>query len=134
MIKIRRSARMTSDMSMSSMSDIAFLLIIFFMVASAFIFRDGLHLVLPDSSQKPVIVKPGDITTITVRENGTLLLDSRETTTVDILDYLTVIRKKDNEAIVMIRVDSRAVYQDAVEIIDTVKLSGITRLSIKMTN
>jgi len=134
MIKIRRSARMTSEMSMSSMSDIAFLLIIFFMVASAFIFRDGLHLVLPDSTRKPVIVKQKDITTITVKESGTILLNRKKAAAGEVLDYLKEIRDKDADSIVLIRVDSGAVYQDAVDIIDIVKLSGLTRLSIKMTD
>jgi len=56
-VKVRRNSRGTSEINLSSSSDIAFLLIIFFMVTSAFIFKDGLKLVLSAKSKETKIIE-----------------------------------------------------------------------------
>ncbi len=56
-MKVRRNSRGTSEINLSSSSDIAFLLIIFFMVTSAFIFKDGLKLVLSAKSKETKIIE-----------------------------------------------------------------------------
>ncbi len=131
-MKIKRSARMTSDISMSSMSDIAFLLIIFFMVATAFIFKDGLHLILPDKSRKPVVMKEKEIVTLEVK-NTSLLLNSKKVEIAEIDSGLKKLFEENNQFIVLLKIDRKTKYNVVIDLIDSVKVAGFTKLSLRMT-
>jgi biopolymer transport protein ExbD len=132
MIKIRKMIKMTSEMSMASMSDIAFLLIIFFMVASVFIIKDGLHLVLPDKKRKPVLMASRDVIRITVFDKGRILYNDKQADA-RVLEEMLIEASRDNKKVfVLLEISRRVKYSDAITIIDIIKFSGIKRLSIKM--
>ena len=59
MVRIKRGAKPTGEITIASMSDVAFLLIIFFLVTSIFLLKDGLHLSLPDTTKPATVV--GDL-------------------------------------------------------------------------
>lgn len=52
---LKRNLDMTSMFSMASMTDVIFLLLIFFMVTSTFVFPTALEINLPESSQQTAI-------------------------------------------------------------------------------
>jgi biopolymer transport protein ExbD len=132
MIKIRKMIKMTSEMSMASMSDIAFLLIIFFMVASVFIIKDGLHLVLPDKKRKPVLMASRDVIRITVFDKGRILYNDKQADA-RVLEEMLIEASRDNKKVfVLLEISRRVKYSNAITIIDIIKFSGIKRLSIKM--
>jgi biopolymer transport protein ExbD len=132
MIKIRKMIKMTSEMSMASMSDIAFLLIIFFMVASVFVIKDGLHLVLPDKKRKPVLMASRDVIRITVFDKGRILYNDKQADA-HLLEEMLIEDSRDNKKVfVLLEISRRVKYSDAIMIIDIIKFSGIKRLSIKM--
>ena len=54
---LKRPNNMLSEFSMASMTDVVFLLLVFFMVTSAFVFPTALEIDLPESSQQTP-VKP----------------------------------------------------------------------------
>lgn len=132
MIKIRKMITMTSEMSMASMSDIAFLLIIFFMVASVFIIKDGLHLILPDRKRKPVVMASRDVIRITLLERGKVLYNDKQTDDYMLEEKLLAARRDNRNVFVLLEISKRVQYSDAIMIIDIIKFSGIKRLSIKM--
>lgn len=55
---LKRQNRMLAEFSMASMTDVVFLLLVFFMVTSAFVFPSALEIDLPESAQQTP-VKPG---------------------------------------------------------------------------
>lgn len=55
---LKRQYEMTSLFSMASMTDVIFLLLIFFMVTSTFVFPTALEINLPQSSEQTAL-KPG---------------------------------------------------------------------------
>ena len=55
---LKRQHNMMTLFSMASMSDVIFLLLIFFMVTSTFVFPNALEVNLPQSSQQTAL-KPG---------------------------------------------------------------------------
>lgn len=55
---IKRQHKMMETFSMASMTDVIFLLLIFFMVTSTFVFPNALEVNLPQSSEQTAI-KPG---------------------------------------------------------------------------
>lgn len=70
---LKKRAKVSAEFSMSSLTDIIFLLLIFFMLTSSLVSPDGLFLKLPGSSNPTVTsVNPPDIA---IQRNGTFLLD-----------------------------------------------------------
>jgi biopolymer transport protein ExbD len=122
---------MTSELSLASISDIAFLLIIFFMVASVFVIKDGIHLALPHKSGKPVIKTADEITIITVTDTKRILLNGRSVSASELERELTVMAA-DEERYLLMRIGSGVPYFKAVEVIDAIKHAGMRKLSIKM--
>lgn len=130
-MKIRKSKRDMENSSWSSMSDIAFLLIIFFMISSAFMFREGINLVLPDSS-KSVTMKSSDLFFIKLKEDATIEIDNNKVDVPLLKEKLQEFITTVEEGAVIIQAESKAEYSAVIEVIDTVRSSGAHKLSIKM--
>ncbi len=131
-MKIRRKISMTNEASMASTSDIAFLLIIFFMVTSGFIFKEGVQMLLPDKNAKSkVIAKSDEITTVHL-SGAALLLNKEEVTRNRLEEDLKkkIVQKPDE--IVLLKVDSDVPYQKLIDIIDVIKISQVQKLSVKI--
>jgi biopolymer transport protein ExbD len=122
---------MTSEVSTASMSDIAFLLIIFFMVASVFTLKDGLHLVLPDSTKTPVAMSPRDVIAISAPDENRILLDSRVVSLEQLESNLGELARQ-NDRHVLLTIAGSVPYHRAVALIDAVKHAGFSRLSVTM--
>jgi biopolymer transport protein ExbD len=132
MRKIRRSAKIVTEMSLASMSDIAFLLIIFFMVTSVFTLRDGLHLALPDSSKSPVIISAKNVVTITLKESGDVSWDDAPVREEAIAERLKEAHAANPRLAVLLKVSPKTRYHRSVSVIDRIKTAGITRLTLRM--
>lgn len=131
-MKIRKNIKMTSEINMSSSSDIAFLLIIFFMVTSAFIFKDGLHMVLPDKSKKPQVVEDQELATISVKQDNTILLNDKKIEKTGLEPRLKKMLMEDEELIILLKIEKDVIYQNVIDVIDTIKLVGARKLSLRM--
>ncbi len=123
---------MTSEPNLASSSDIAFLLIIFFMVTSAFIFKDGLQMVLPAKSKEPKILEEDEEISIVTVKPDELLLNDETATLVDIEKTLKEKIDEDPEAIVLVRIDKGTRYQKVIEVVDVMKVVEVKKLSMKM--
>ncbi len=132
MKKIRRSAKMVTEMSMASMSDIAFLLIIFFMVTSVFALREGLHLTLPDRSRAPVIVSASDVVTVSLSGEGSLSYNGKQLEESFMVEKLREVREQNPKLAVLLKIAPEAKYDRSVSVIDSIRTAGIKRLTIRL--
>ena len=89
MAKLKRNIKVTSEITLSSMSDIAFLLIIFFLVTSIFLMKDGLHVSMPDRNKPPVFISADKILTIEYRKDGILYLKDKKAEMAEIKEELS---------------------------------------------
>ena len=64
---IKRQTKVNANFSMSSMTDIVFLLLVFFMVTSTLIAPNALKLLLPQSNNQTMATKP--ITTVSITKD-----------------------------------------------------------------
>lgn len=64
---LKRQIKVSSEFSMSSMSDLVFLLLIFFMITSTLIAPNALKLLLPQSNNQTMATKP--ITTVSITKD-----------------------------------------------------------------
>jgi len=130
-LKIRRSAKATSDITIASMSDIAFLLIIFFLVTSVFIIKEGMHLVMPDRDREPVTVSSADVITITMTADSRIIADGKKIGKDALAELIRSSHEKYPETYVLLKISGDVSYELAVELIDLAKTAGMKKLSIK---
>lgn len=118
-----KTQRRQAEIPMASMSDIAFLLIIFFITSISFMYRQGLKLSLPKKDSAPLVLSVSDIIILTLDRNGVLSRDDR------VINLKELIIK--NESASIIRVDSKCPYKYLVSTVEYLRKNDITKISIK---
>lgn len=72
---LKRGTKVSAEFAMSSMTDIVFLLLIFFMVTSTLIAPNALKLLLPQSNNQTMATKP--ITTVSITKKIQYAVEDR---------------------------------------------------------
>jgi len=119
-MKFERRA-VSDEIPTSSMADITFLLIIFFMVTSTFAATRGLDFALPKEDKNPPIIEKEDSVLISIRAGGALEVDGRPMRADGILDYLKPKLERNPGKPVIIRPEPNAAYGDMVKIYDLLR-------------
>lgn len=114
--------------NITSLIDVMFLLLIFFMVTSTFKNQPAINLVLPwaataeESPVSPVVVY--------LTAEGTIFLNDRSLSADELGEALTRLQATTGEDRVVLRADEQAAHGDVVHLIDSIKESGFTRVSL----
>ncbi|MEJ2544474.1 MAG: biopolymer transporter ExbD [Calditrichaceae bacterium] len=114
----------------SSLADIVFLLLIFFLVTTSIDSEKGLDLVLPPPNEDIIEVAKKNITNLLINAQGQVLLDNE---IVDIRDISSIIKDKlfENELlIVSVKTDKDTKYETYIEVIDQLKKAEAKRISL----
>jgi biopolymer transport protein ExbD len=116
--------RLAPDVPASSMADIAFLLLTFFMVTTTIADEKGLALLLPEWHETPPIVKRNDrdLFTIVINHTNALLVEGERRESPDrlrdpIKEFLMKHPDPTN-AIISIKTDRGASYQMFIQVLD----------------
>ncbi len=99
------------------MADIAFLLIIFFMVTSVFAATKGLEMSLPTDEPPAADRPPEEAIFIHVRPDG-VLVDCRPMRTDEIRAYIDPVLARNPNKPVILYTESEAAYRDMVQVYD----------------
>jgi biopolymer transport protein ExbD len=114
--------------NITTLIDVMFLLLIFFMVTSTFKNQPAINLVLPRSATASETVDTPAVLFLTseglVYLNDTLM--DKET----LAARLKEMHDESGEDRMVLRADEDAAHGDVVELIDTIKQSGFTRVSL----
>ena len=114
--------------NVTSLIDVMFLLLIFFMVSSTFKNQPAINLVLPRSATaEETVVTP---TVLYLTSDGRVFLNDRLMSEADLGGMLRQLQGATGEDRVVIRADENAPHGAVVGLIDLVKQSGYTRVSI----
>ena len=116
----------------ASMADIAFLLLIFFLVTTTIDMDKGLGLVLPPKGEEKEIPKR-NISNILINARGDILLDKEP---IQMRDIRQVVREKmavNDKLIFSVKTHPKARYQAYVNVLDQLKMANATRISIAET-
>lgn len=117
---IKRQHEMQSGFSMASMTDVIFLLLIFFMVTSTFVFPTALEVNLPQSSEQTAI-KPATTVYIDAEENLYASYGGEEPQPMNpsvLVTFLTLAREQDPEGYIAVYADQSVSYGKVVEILN----------------
>jgi biopolymer transport protein ExbD len=116
----------------ASMADIAFLLLIFFLVTTTIDMDKGLGIVLPAEGEQ-VEVSSKNILNCLINSTGQVLLGDEP---VKISDINRVVRQKiqeNNKLIISVKSHEKTKYKDYISVIDQLKMANATRISIAET-
>ena len=105
----------------SSMADIAFLLIIYFMVTTTFAATRGIDFALPKDDDNPPIVEKEDSVLIDIQPNGQFIVDQKPMELDEILEYLEPKLERNPKKPVIIKPHSEAPYRHMVEVFDVLR-------------
>ncbi|RLC48880.1 MAG: biopolymer transporter ExbD [Candidatus Cloacimonadota bacterium] len=130
MAKIKRKTRLSTQIPNASMSDIAFLLLIFFMVSTTFVKEKGLSVTLPQAFAIQKINRR-NASTIYVSQSGIISIDDFSIQ-VDQVKYIMMEKLSDNPSMVVsFRTDRNADYGLMVDIMNELKKAGALRVSFE---
>ncbi len=114
--------------NITSLIDVMFLLLIFFMVTSTFRNQPAINLVLPRSSTASETIDTPTILFLT--ESGQVYLNDRPLAREDLAVALEQLHATTGDDRIVLRADENASHGRVVEMIDTIKQSGFTRVSL----
>jgi biopolymer transport protein ExbD len=122
---LKRRQRVEAEIPSASMADIAFELMIFFLVATTFDVDTGIGLVLPPAAEttEQVKVKQSDIAKLLVNAAGEVLLDGELITIPQIRETIKNKIKQNPKLIVSIKTDRETNYSRYIEVLDELKLA-----------
>jgi biopolymer transport protein ExbD len=113
--------KVSDEIPTSSMADITFLLIIFFMVTNTFAATRGLDFALPKEERNPPLIEKEESVLIEVRPGSLIVVDGRPMDLTGILDYLKPKLANNPLKPVIIRPDPEAAYGDMVRVYDVLR-------------
>ncbi len=128
-MKLREKKTKGAEIPTASMADIAFLLLIFFMVTTVFANEVGLQILLPEKGDE-VKVKSENIQRIYVEEKGEIRINGEAVNQDQLVDEVKKILAGNPKAIFSIKTHPDAQYQYTVNALDKLRLADAERYSL----
>jgi biopolymer transport protein ExbD len=129
----KRGNRVPAEIPTSSMADIAFLLIVFFLVTTTMNQDKGLSLHLPPVAETKEVREKNICNVWINAEDEIAFFEREQLTRVAFSDLRASIEQRlaaNDKLIVSLKAEREATYRIFVEVLDELKLSGATRISI----
>ena len=127
---IRTRNKLSVDFNMASMSDLVFLLLIFFMLTSTLIAPNAIKLMLPSSNSKTMAKQT---VTVYINEGFQYFLEERPSSELSLQADLRAALQSQKEGTVVVRSDKSVPVQYVVNVIDAInQLNESTQSSYKV--
>jgi biopolymer transport protein ExbD len=127
-MQFRDKSKRKVMINITSLIDVLFLLLIFFMVSSTFLEQPGIKLELP-KAQSAVVTEQKDYT-LFVDKEGKMFLNQDEVTTENLGSRLRQVLPDMKEGALILKADQDVSHGVVVRIMDIAKQSGIKKLII----
>jgi len=134
---LKTRTRVSTEIPTASTADIAFLLIIFFLVTTVFSDDKGLQLVLPEATAEQVKISRKNIFHIFIYPDGQISIkrgrDPHEQMVAkdDIQGIMRAELDANPNLIAAVKVDENSSYKDMIDVLDELQLAEATRISIQ---
>lgn len=130
-------SRASAAIPTSSMADIAFLLLIFFLVTTVFDEEQGLPMVLPERAE-PQEISPANLLFLTITADGRVTVRNGESqqerrirsSEIESLWIDEVARNPNLIAAVQTHTEAR--YEHMIDVLDALQTAGATRISLQL--
>ena len=114
------------------MADIAFLLLVFFLVTTTIDMDKGIGIILPAEGQEIEINKK-NILNLLISSSGNVLLGGEPIAINQIDDRVKEAIRKNDKLIISVKAHEKAQYDVYIEVLDQLKKAKATRISIAET-
>jgi biopolymer transport protein ExbD len=125
---IRRQAPV--EIPTASMADVAFLLIIFFLVTSLYSVTRGIQFSLPKNDEAALTAEPEAATLIEIASDGSLTVDNRAMRLEDLQGYVAPRLARNPERSVILQTSMEAPYEAMTNVFDELRQVGVRNLVI----
>lgn len=132
-MKIRRKKRALGGIPTASMSDVAFLLLIFFLTTTKFDIKQGLGLVLPPPAEEGaqrVRVREDNIARVLINREGRVAVNDEEMTYAALEQRIRIMVNQNPDLVVSLRTDRRSRYHHMIEVLDRLRAAGAEKISL----
>ena len=133
----KKKSKVSDKVPSSSMADIAFLLLIFFLVTTTFPKDKGLAIVLPEEGSVQE-VSPKNILHIIVQPNGLVEVKRGESTqvqlvTADDMEGIWRLEMAENPLLIAaLKIHPAARYKLMIDVLDAIQMAGATIISLQV--
>ena len=127
-MKLRTNRTAMTAFSAISLTDIVFLLLIFFLLSSTFILQPGIKVSLPRTTQTEVSAEKSIVVSITA--DGTLYINEKRVSKALFPAQMRQRLLSVGKPIVAIRADKRITLDRAVEVMDLCRVAGAEKFVI----
>ncbi|MFH1765100.1 MAG: biopolymer transporter ExbD [Gemmatimonadota bacterium] len=133
----QKKSRVSDEIPTASMADIAFLLLIFFLVTTGFPKDNGLEVVLPEEGQE-IAVSQNNILHLIIRTDGIVDVKRGESTSVQQMrpDDIEALWRTEVTAnpnlIAAVKTHPDAPHRYMIDVLDSLQLAGAERISLQM--
>lgn len=127
-MQFREKSKKRVIINITSLVDVLFLLLIFFIVSSTFVEQPGMKLDLPKSSQSEAVRMEGY--TLFIASDESMTLNEESVTLENLTEKLTPVAAEMDEEGLVLKADEGVRYGLVVEVMDIAKESGVNRLVV----
>ena len=119
-----------SDLNVTPMLDLAFVLLIIFVIATPLL-EQGMKLELPEGGAADTAIQRDDVRTVEVNRAGQYLLDRKPMTLAQLEEALKKAHRENPDTVVYIRADQHGFNRDLYAVIDACQRNGLTKFSLR---
>ena len=128
-MKIKKKLKVPPSIPTASMADIAFLMIIFFLVSTTMKRDQGLGLTLPGFGQS-IKIRKENICNIWINAQEKIALDGKPVSLGEIMPILKAKLAENDKLIISLKTDKQASYNVMIDVLDEIKLTEAKRISL----
>jgi biopolymer transport protein ExbD len=125
----RQSLSSLSEINITPLLDLAFVLLIIFMITTPLL-ENSSNLIIPSSSANNPPVEINRVQTVSIDRNETLKLNNEEVSNDTLTERLVELKRNKPDVAVVIRPDRELPVQKLVTLMDALQRAGITKLGI----
>jgi len=131
-VKLRQSQRQDPDINLTSLIDVVFLLLIFFMVSTSFNRESEISVDLPEASAQKKETEQTPIE-LTIDRQGVFYVNGKRvvnTQAATIIKALKLVINEGEQVTLLISADGQTPHQAVVTAMDAARTLGITHMSL----
>ncbi|MEE9169623.1 MAG: biopolymer transporter ExbD [bacterium] len=126
---IEKERKRVAEIPTASMADIAFLLLIFFLVVTTIDVDKGLGLTLPPKGEE-LEVRSKNICNILINAQGQVLIDEQPAQINLVSDIVKQKIMENSKLIISLKTTKQTKYEVYIKVLDQLKMAGAKRISL----
>ena len=134
-MKIERKRKQLGGIPTASLSDVAFLLLVFFLTTTKFDIKKGLGLVLPPASDpsqetKKVKIKDENLTKVFINKDGYIQVDEQDVPLNMLENTIRNIVTNNPDQVISLKSSRFSRYENMVSVLDKLQAAGAEKISL----